>query len=156
MEQFFADMLDRIEDMHEYYVQYLDGLTTEQLDWIPGAEMNSLCVLAIHVTQAERYWVGLGAGDPIKRDRPAEFQASGHTLDDLQSRFASNRDYYKQAFESLTVNDFGEFVSVALNPDEPWNCTRSWAFLHALDHTAEHLGHVGMTRQLLDKHLGAK
>jgi len=156
MEQFFADMFDRFEDMHEDYLEYLDGLTTEQLDWSPGKDMNTLCVLAIHVTQAERYWVGLGAGDPTKRDRPAEFRASGHTLDDLKSRFASNRDYYKQAFESLSVNDFGEFVTVAFNPDKPWDCTRSWAFLHALDHTAEHLGHVGMTRQLLDTHFGTR
>jgi uncharacterized damage-inducible protein DinB len=153
MEQFFADMFDRLEDMHGHYAQYLDGLTTEELDWSPGTDMNSLCVLAVHVAQAERYWIGVGANDPIQRDRPAEFQASGHSVDDLKARFTSNLAYYKQTFESLSVNDFGEFVTVALNPDEPWKCTRSWALLHALDHTAEHLGHAGMTRQLLDKNV---
>ena len=152
MQQFFADVYDRLENMHEYYFQYLDGLTTEQLDWSPGTDMNSLCVLAIHVTQAERYWIGVAAGDPIQRDRPAEFQASGYTVDDLKARFTSNMAYYKQAFESLSVDDFGEFVTIALNPEKPWDCTRSWAYLHAVDHTAEHLGHAGMTRQLLDKH----
>ena len=152
MQQFFADLFDRLEDMHKHYFNYLDGLTTEQLDWSPGEDMNTLCVLAIHVTQAERYWIGVGAGDPIKRDRPAEFTASGYTVDDLKARFTDNINYYKQAFESLSVNDFGQFVKVELNPAKPWDCTRGWAFLHALDHTAEHLGHAGMTRQLLDKH----
>lgn len=154
MEQFFADMFDRLQDMHGHYDRYLDGLTIEQLDWSPGTDMNSLGVLAFHVTQAERYWIGVGADDPIQRDRSAEFLASGFTVDNLKARFTSNLDYYKQAFESLSVSDFGEFVTVELNPKEPWDCTRSWAFLHALDHTAEHLGHAGMTRQLLDKHFG--
>jgi hypothetical protein len=154
VQQFFADIYDRFEDMHEHYFQYLDGLTTEQLDWSPGTDMNSLCVLAVHVTQAERYWVGVGAGDHIQRDRPAEFQASGYTVDDLKARFTSNQVYYKQTFESLSVDDFGEFVKVELNPEKPWNCTRGWAYLHALDHTAEHLGHAGMTRQLLNIHFG--
>lgn len=152
MERLFADMLDRLEELHSHYFQYLEGLTTDQLDWTPGADMNSLCVLAIHVTQAERYWIGLGAGDPIQRDRPSEFKASGHDLADLKARFVRNMDYYKQAFPTLSVNTFDETVTVSLNPNNIWDCTRSWAFLHALDHTAEHLGHAGMTRQLLDRH----
>jgi len=29
--------------------------------------------------------------------------------------------------------------------------TRGYALLRGLDHTAEHLGHAGITRQLLDR-----
>jgi len=152
MEQFFADFIDRLDDLHGYYIQYMEGLTTEQLDWSPSADMNSLCILAVHVTQAERYWIGLGIGDTIKRDRDAEFQASGYTVAELTARFTKNMDYYKQAFESLSVANFDEQVMVELFPDRPWDCSRSWAYLHALDHSAEHLGHAGITRQLLDKH----
>jgi len=151
MEQFFVDILDRLEDMHGYYRQYLDGLSTEQLDWSPDEDMNSLCVLAIHVTQAERYWIGVGLGDLIERDRPAEFRASGHRLDDLLARFDKNFAFYKTAFESMSVSRFDEVVTVTLNPDNPFDVTRGWAILHAVDHTAEHLGHTGITRQLLDR-----
>jgi len=151
MEQFFVDMLDRIEDLHGHYRQYLADLTIEQLDWTLGTDMNSLCVLAVHVTQAERYWIGLGVGDPIERDRPAEFLAKGHTLANLLERFDKNVTFYKTAFESATVNQFDETVTSRLNPDRPFEVTRGWALLHALDHTAEHLGHAGITRQLLDQ-----
>lgn len=150
MEQFFADLLERLDYFHGHYFQYMDSLTTEQLDWIPGKDMNSLCVLAVHVSQAERYWIGLGIGDPIERNRAAEFEASGYTLDELKQRFTDNMAYYKQAFESATTSTFDQKVTVALFPERTWETTRSWALLHALDHSAEHLGHAGMTRQLLD------
>lgn len=150
MEQFFTDLIDRLADMHEQYIDYMEGLSTGQLDWSPGEEMNSMCVLAVHVTQAERYWIGLGVGDPIKRDRPAEFQASGHTVDELKALFQKNMTYYKSIFPNLSVSNFDETVTVDLFPEDTWDCTRSWTLLHALDHTAEHLGHMGMTRQLLN------
>lgn len=151
MQPFFADLLNRLEDLHKHYHQYLGGLTTEQLDWSPGQDMNSLCVLAIHVTQAERYWIGLALDDPIQRDRASEFVAHGHTLDDLTSRFEHNLAYYRTAFETASTAPLNDRVTVALNPDRSWECTRNWALLHALDHTAEHLGHTGITRQLLDR-----
>lgn len=154
MEQFFVDTLNRIESLHKDYLGYLDGLTTEQLDWVPGQDMNSLCVLAIHVTQAERYWAGLAVGNPIKRDRDAEFVAKGHSLEDLRSRFRQNVEFYNTAFESASITTLDELVEVTLFPDRPWECTRGWALLHALDHSAEHLGHAGMTRQLLNSHFG--
>jgi hypothetical protein len=155
MEQFFVDLLERFEDMHKFYHQHFDSLTTEQLDWVPGQDMNSLCVLAVHVTQAERYWVGLALDDPIQRNRPAEFTASGYTSAELKARFSSNIDYYKQVFVNATVNTFAENVTIAMNPQQLRECTRAWALLHALDHTAEHLGHAGMTRQLLNQHFGS-
>lgn len=154
MEQFYTDMLARLDDLHGFYFQYMDGLTTAQLDWRPADDMNSLCVLAIHVTQAERYWIGLGIGDPIERNRAAEFEASGYTLDELKRRFTDNMAYYKLAFASATTATFDKQETVALFPDRTWETTRSWALLHALDHTAEHLGHAGMTRQLLDANFG--
>ena len=152
MEQFFADLLDRLEDLHENYFQYMDGLSTEQLDWSPADGMNSLCVLAVHVSQAERYWIGLALDNIILRDRPSEFVAKGHTLEELKTRFVDNLAFYKEAFETATTATFDEKVTVALNPDNVWECTRSWALLHALDHSGEHLGHAGITRQLLDQH----
>ena len=90
MQAFFADVIRRLEDLHADYRQYLGGLTSEQLDWTPGAEMNSLCVLAVHVTAAERFWIGIAIDDVIERDRPAEFRAAGYQLEALEARFDTN------------------------------------------------------------------
>ena len=77
MDSLFADVIKRFEELHEDYFTALDGLTSEQLDWSPGEQMNSLCVLAVHVTAAERFWVGIAIDDMTERDRPAEFRRRG-------------------------------------------------------------------------------
>lgn len=150
MHAIFAEVINRLEALHADYRQYLAGLSAEALDWSPGEEMNSLCVLAVHVTAAERFWIGIAIDDVPARDRPSEFRASGHTLEELLARFSANIDYYKLAFESLSVDQLGEQLSLEF-VDRKIECSRGYALLHALDHTAEHLGHAGMTRQLLDR-----
>ena len=151
MEPLFADVINRLEAMHEDYRRYLAGLTVAELDWSPGPEMNSLCVLAVHVTAAERFWVGAAVDAVVDRDRPAEFRASGYELSLLQSRFSENIAFYRDSFLAQRADRLGEMVDVSLFRERPpLKCTRGWALLHALDHTAEHLGHAGMTRQLLD------
>ena len=152
MDAIFASALDRLEDMHQQFFGYLDGLTVEQLDWSPGAEMNSLCVLAVHVAAAERFWIGLGIDDVSQRDRPAEFLAAGHTLDELKAPFAANMDFYREAFKAQDSSRLLETVDVShYMPRLSQVVTRGFALLRGLDHTAEHLGHAGMTRQLLER-----
>ena len=151
MEAIFAAVLSRLEEMHQDYFEYMDGLSREALDWSPGPEMNSLCVLAVHVTAAERFWIGLGIDDVSQRDRPAEFRASGYELDALKARFRANIDFYREAFASQDGSRLTETVDVSHYMPRPSQVvTRGYALIRGLDHTAEHMGHAGMTRQLLD------
>lgn len=152
MEPILAEAIARLEWLHEGYLEYMHGLTTADLDWSPGAEMNSLCVLAVHVSAAERFWFGAVVEDMITRDRPAEFVASGYTLDQLAARFAANRAFCREKFPALSASRLGEIVDVSAYRDwPPQEFSRGWALLRGLDHSAEHLGHAGMTRQLLDR-----
>ena len=152
MDPVFAAVISRLEAMHQQYVDYMDGLSTEELDWSPGPEMNSLCVLAVHVTAAERFWIGIGIDDVSKRNRPAEFLASGYELEALKALFAANIAFYQAAFKRRDASRLAEEVDISqfmARPSE--TVTRAYALLRGLDHTAEHLGHAGMTRQLLDR-----
>ena len=152
MEPIFAAVLSRLEEMHQDYFDYMDGLSSEELDWSPGPEMNSLCVLAVHVTAAERFWIGLGIDDVSKRNRAAEFLASGYELETLKARFTANRVFFREAFESQDLSRLAEIVDVGDYMARPSQLvSRGYALLRGLDHTAEHLGHAGMTRQLLDR-----
>lgn len=152
MEPIFADVLSRLEAMHQEYFTYMNGLSSEELDWSPGADMNSLCVLAVHVTAAERFWVGIGINDVSERNRPAEFLASGYDLEALKARFAANIAFYREAFKRQDSSGLVEKVDISHFMDRPSQVvTRGYALLRGLDHTAEHLGHAGMTRQLLDR-----
>ncbi len=152
MEPIFAIALERLEWLHAEYLQYMDGLTTEELDWSPGPDMNSLCVLAVHVTAAERFWFGAVVDDMITRDRPAEFRAAGYELSQLIKRFEANVAFCKEAFAGQSASRLDEIVDVSRYRHwPPQRFSRGWALLRGLDHTAEHLGHTGMTRQLLDR-----
>lgn len=152
MEPIFAGALRRLEEMHQEYFEYMAGLSVEELDWSPGPEMNSLCVLAVHVTAAERFWIGLGIDDVIQRDRPAEFLAAGYALEALEARFTANRVFFGEAFARQDLSRLAEIVDVGDYMARPAQLvSRGYALLRGLDHTAEHLGHAGMTRQLLDR-----
>ena len=152
MDPLFGAVLTRLEEMHEQYVEYMDGLSTVELDWSPGSEMNSLCVLGVHVTAAERFWIGLGIDNVSKRDRPAEFLASGYELAALRALFADNIAFYEVAFKGQDGSRLREVVDVSHYMERPsQQVTRAYALLRGVDHTAEHLGHAGMTRQMLDR-----
>lgn len=152
MEPTFAAVLTRLKEMHEQYFEYMDGLSTDALDWSPGPVMNSLCVLGVHVTAAERFWIGIGIDDVSKRDRDAEFRAFGYELEALKALFAQNIEFYEAAFKLQDVSRLSEVVDVSHYMERPsQEVTRGYALLRGLDHTAEHLGHAGMTRQLLDR-----
>ena len=38
MEPIFAEAISRLKWLHAEYLGYMDGLTTEELDWSPGPE----------------------------------------------------------------------------------------------------------------------
>jgi hypothetical protein len=152
MDPLFGAVLNRLQEMHQQYIEYLDGLSTDELDWSPGPDMNSLCVLAVHVTAAERFWIGLGIDIVSTRDRPSEFVASGYELSALLDLFAGNIAFYEEAFKRQDGSRLRELVDVSDYMDRPSEVvTRGYAVLRGLDHTAEHLGHAGMTRQLLER-----
>src|SRR4249919_1157385 len=103
MQPLFDSYFERLQALHADIRQTLEGLPVETLDWSPGREMNSLTVLAMHVTGAERYWIGdVIARDDSHRDRAAEFRAravdSATLLERLDAVLASSR----QVLEGLT------------------------------------------------------
>lgn len=87
MEPFFEDYLGHLQRLHESMMSSIEGLPQAALDWIPGPGMNSINVLVVHITGAERYWIGdVAAQEPSERDREAEFKAFGLNSDTLRRR----------------------------------------------------------------------
>src|SRR3990170_727275 len=80
----------------------IDGLSEAQLNWKPPApEANSIYVIATHVLGNAEAWVlGIACGQPIDRDRPAEFRAAGP---DAAPIVARARDLTRQIEEALAA-----------------------------------------------------
>jgi uncharacterized damage-inducible protein DinB len=144
----FDDLYDRLNEFHADILKAIDGLPVHVLDWTPGPETNSINVLVVHLTAAERFWIGdVALGEPSNRTREEEFQAHGLTIDDLTQRLSDADDYAQAAFARLAVSDLD---SVRKSPRNDRTFTIGWCLLHALEHTALHTGHIQLTRQLWD------
>ena len=145
MRKFYEALLDQFRELHSGALTALDGLPPEALDWVPGPEMNSLAVLVMHFTGSERYCVSdVVAGVPSFRNREAEFQAKGLDAAALKQRIHDLDAFEAAAFEKFRVRDL-EAHKIA--PRDGRNVTVAWALLHALEHTAVHIGHIEILTQ---------
>lgn len=146
MQQFFVDYLERLHRLHEDAKTTLEGLEEEALVCQPGPDTNSLCVLAVHITGAERFWIGdVAMNDPSNRNRDGEFQASRLSTVELAERLDASLSYIQQALESLTLQD----LEKPRTTPENRKVTVGWCLAHVLAHTANHVGHMQLTRQML-------
>jgi uncharacterized damage-inducible protein DinB len=150
VEPFFADYLDRLEMLHADVQAAIQGLPQQALDWVPGPEMNSLSVLAVHLAGAERYWLGdVVTGQSSGRDRDAEFQVHGLRSKVLIERLADSLAYVRTVLSELSLQDLAQPHT---SPRDGRLYTVGWALAHALEHTALHTGQIQLTRQLWDLH----
>ena len=133
----------------------LKDLTDEQLNQcpdVPGA--NSAYIIATHVLGNARAWIlGIACGQPLSRDRPAEFASSG-SYEALEKAASALSEEINGAFEGLdpaTLDDRFVPVQELWGEGEPHEIARREAFAHVIEHAAMHLGQIHLTRDLLLK-----
>jgi uncharacterized damage-inducible protein DinB len=149
MQPFATDFLKILEVQHTEMERSMDGLSQAALDWSPGPDMNSIAVLVAHVVGAERYWLGeVIAREPSYRDRPAEFQTSGLTAGELKERLKAATAYARRVLEPLTLEDL---ETTRIVPRDGSERGVAWCLPYILSHTATHVGHVQVTRQLWEQ-----
>jgi uncharacterized damage-inducible protein DinB len=147
MEDFYLDYLDRLKFLHEEIFIAIDALPQEAMDWVPLEGIPSIGILVAHLTGAERYWIGdIASGDPSGRVREAEFTVAGISKGELKQRLLDTYSYAEKKIMSFQKDDLN--IEQFSPPRDGEKITRSWAILHALEHTGIHLGHVQIIRQL--------
>ncbi len=146
MQKTYEALLGRFDELHRAIKGSLEEMPPEALDWSPGPEMNSLSVLIVHLSGAERYWVGdVVKGEPSFRDRDAEFRVKGLSHDLLKRRITDLEAYEKGVFEAMGL---AELEEERISPRDGRKYTVAWALSHALEHTAIHVGHIQILSQL--------
>ncbi len=135
-----------LHETHAEILNDLESLPAEALDWVPGHEMNSVSVIIVHLTGAERYFIGdIIMGEPSNRNRAAEFTVNGLSKRDLQLRLNESESYIRLALEKLSLEDLGK---ERLHPRQGNQVTVAWALMEVLQHSALHAGHIQITAQL--------
>lgn len=149
MRSYFTEIYKRLDTLHSQILQELESLPQEALDWVPGPEMNSVCAIVTHTVGSERYWIGdVIMRDPSNRDRDAEFLAQGFDQSELESRLATSLSFIEKALATLNLEDL---ESPRTSPSDGHQTTVGWALTLVLQHTAVHLGHIQITRQLWEQ-----
>ena len=149
MNPFFEELFKKFRGLHAEIEEKIVDLPQEALDWHPGADMNSIGVLVAHIAGAERYLIGdVVLEDSSHRDRPAEFLTKGLVVPELLSKLKDSETYMERAFESLTLDDLDK---TRRHPRDGRQVKVSWSLLQAIEHTAMHVGHIQLVRQLWEQ-----
>lgn len=138
--------LRAIESEVERTLRCLDGLDTGALDWRPAEGTSSLAVLATHVLgNVEQNVIEYVCGQPVGRDRDAEFRAQGASEQALLARWETLRARMRAALADLPPPELDR------EREHPNRGKRSGRelLLVAARHAAEHAGQAELTRDLL-------
>lgn len=128
------------------------GIPDEDLNtWKPmaesgGGEMNTFSVLAVHIAGAGIWRLYQQVyDDHIARDRDAEFRATA-TAAEIDRTFDDWLAGFRERLERASQPDLAGLPQTPREDHPSW--TRLDWLLSMIDHTALHLGHVQIHRQL--------
>lgn len=128
----------------------LDDLDNEQLCWRPAPTANSLGVIVVHLGYAERLWVrAIFAGEAMDMSwRQSMFiLPPAWSVDDVVSFYRAETaaaDAVLDGAASFDLRSAGEIRPTTLR----------WVVTHLIEETARHVGHMDITRELLDGRIG--
>lgn len=135
-----------LQHLRDSAVFKLEGLDEEQLRWRPAPTANSLGVIVVHLGYAERLWIrAVFAGEPMDmawRTRMFELPA-GWGYDEIVGFYRDETtrvDAVLDRASSFDLSSAGDLRPTTLR----------WAVLHLIEETARHVGHLDITRELLD------
>lgn len=152
MHQIAADLLAELARHHDFLRETWKGASQECIDWKPGPDTNSLCVLAVHVAGSERWWVGdLATGRAHTRNREAEFVATGLSVAEMDAVLDEALADSTAAIEQLSEEALLRPVFVNNDVGE---MTPMRAVARTIGHVALHVGHAQLTRQLYEQQFG--
>jgi uncharacterized damage-inducible protein DinB len=139
-----------LQHLRDSAVYKLEGLTPEQLAWRPAPAANSLGVIAVHLGYAERLWVrAVFAGEQMDMAWRAQMfdLPEGWGVDEVVAFYRA-----EAAATDAVLDDAASFDLSSSGDLRP--TTLRWVMAHLIEETARHVGHMDITRELLDGSTG--
>ncbi len=133
-----------LADLNAQAQKIVRGMDPRALDDSPGDGFNSPNAIVTHMAGSQRWWVDeiLGQRD-VHRDREAEFRAAGQDAEALARRLDDSLRFVKEVLETVTP----EMLEQPRQARDR-TVTVRYVLPHVVAHTAIHLGHLDLTRQL--------
>jgi uncharacterized damage-inducible protein DinB len=136
--------------LRESAIFKLEDLDDHQLRWKPTPSANSLGGIVMHLGYAERQWLrAIFAGEEMDMSwREHMFDVpEGWSADDVVAFYRTEiaaADAVLDRADSLDLASLAEIRSTTLR----------WIVTHLLEEIARHVGHMDITRELLDGRTG--
>jgi uncharacterized damage-inducible protein DinB len=136
--------------LRESAIFKLDGLDDDQLRWAPTPTANALGAIVVHLGFAERLWLrAIFAGEAMDmgwRQRMFEVPDDWSGADVVAFYRAET------AAGDAVLDAADSFDLVSRGAQRP--TTLRWVVMHLIEETARHVGHMDITRELLDGRTG--
>jgi len=137
--------------LRESAIYKLEGLDLEQLRWRPTPTANSLGTIVLHLGYAERLWLRvIFAGEAMDlawRRRMFEEPPEHWGVAEVVAFYRA-----EAAAADLVLAGAASFDEPSRAAARP--TTLRWVMSHLLEETARHVGHMDITRELLDGRTG--
>ena len=136
-----------LDALRQEVAETIDGMDADALNWVPSAaDTNSTAVLVAHIAGSESFWIHqVVGGIDVSRDRDAEFATKGSDAADLQALLSKTGDTTRDVLSNGPDLD----RVVVPRPGELPSSLR-YAVVHQIEHMGQHLGHLGLTKQLYE------
>ena len=141
-------MLSELELLGERLRNAIDGVSQAQLDRVLERDTNSMVVLVTHTCGSLVDWLSTAAGRSVPRDRDAEFRAKARSANDLRQQIDRA---WAAAPELVRAATSAGLQVVRRRSRDGVDQNAAWCLAHALKHTAEHVGQIELTRQLVTR-----
>ena len=140
--------------LRESAIFKLEGLDDVQLRWKPATTANSLGGIVVHLGHAERLWLRVVfAGEDMDmawtQDRyaPTFVVPDGWSVGDVVAFYRAETAAADAVLDAAA--SFDQPSASAMRPT-----TLRWIVTHLVEETARHVGHMDITRELLDGRTG--
>jgi len=136
--------------LRESAIYKLEDLDDEQLRWQPAATANSLGIIGVHLGYCERLWLrAIFAGEEMDMSWRAHLfeLPDGWSANDVIAFYRA-----ETAAADAVLDAVDTFDLPSRGPIRP--TTLRWAVMHVIEETARHVGHMDITRELLDGRVG--
>lgn len=147
-----ATIVAKLNEMWTEIRQTVQEVDSDTLTFKPGQGFNSISTIITHVAGSQKWWIGeVLAGRDMQRDRDAEFRAVDDDPSVLIGRLDDSATLVREILETVTSEMLDQ---TRLYRGEP--VTVRWILTRVLTHTALHVGHIQITRQLWALQQGQK
>lgn len=144
--------LQMLADLHESIKEQYAGIDAAGLNWVPEGEeaTNSLYAIGLHIAAAERVILGYVLNEKFLIDWPeikqdgGIFKVSGESTERVFGLLDESLALIHEKLPTVS----SEMLDQERRTRNGLAKNARWWMLHLIDHAANHLGHLELSRQL--------